>query len=152
MSPTGSGKMTIPLLGILMLRLKMGKPKGVGIVTQPLTSIMKEKQNNGICPAAVLSMKGDLFTSSTNADAEDATLSCDLDRLLDGDYPVIFCHGESLNTKLGQFILRELQKRERQDCIQYCSPLRMLHLHYTFFFIRMKFIRRIGWTFLKNNN
>ena len=81
------------------------------IVTQPLTSIMKEKKNNGICEAAVLSMTGDL---STSLDEEDgSSLSCDLHDLLDGKYPVLFGHPESFDSKLGQRILRELQRRDR---------------------------------------
>ena len=109
-SPTGSGKMNIPLLATLVLRLKLNNSKGVCIVTQPLTSIMKEKRVNPICEAAVLSMSGDISTSSIDNENE-ATLSCDIARLLSGDYPVLFAHPESFDTKLGQFILRELQKR-----------------------------------------
>ena len=107
-NPTGSGKMTIPLLSALLLR-----KKGVAIVTLPLSSIIKEKMSNKICTAAVLSMKGDLATHSGNDVDEDATLSCDLDLLLDGKIVTLFGHPESFNTKLGQFILRELQKRGR---------------------------------------
>ena len=117
-SPTGSGKMTVPLLAVLVLRLKLDNPKGVAIVTQPLTSIMKDKLINCICPVAILSMKGDLTTGTNDNDSEDVTLSCDLDRLLDGEFPVIFGHSESFDSKLGQFILRELKKRERQGYIK----------------------------------
>ena len=109
-SPTGSGKMNIPLLATLVLRLKVDNPKGVCIVTQPLTSIMKQKKVNPICEAAVLSMSGDISTSSLDNDNE-AILSCDLARLLAGDYPVLFAHPESFDSKLGRYILRELQKR-----------------------------------------
>ena len=42
-SPTGSGKMNVPLLATLVLREKLNNPKGVGIITQPLSSIMNEK-------------------------------------------------------------------------------------------------------------
>ena len=112
-SPTGSGKMTIPLISALLLRKKLNLPKGVAIVTLPLSSIMKEKMSNKICTAAVLSMKGDLATHLGNDVDEDATLSCDLDLLLDGKIVTLFGHPESFNTKLGQFILRELQKRGR---------------------------------------
>ena len=90
-SPTGSGKMNIPLLATLVLRLKVNNPKGVCIVTQPLTSIMKQKKVNPICEAAVLSMSGDISTSSLDSDNE-AILSCDLVRLFAGDYPVLFAH------------------------------------------------------------
>ena len=52
----------------------------------------------------------DVITNSIDNENE-ATLSCDIARLLSGDYPVLFAHPESFDTKLGQFILRELQKR-----------------------------------------
>ena len=53
-SPTGSGKMNVPLLSVLVLREKMKNKKGLAIVTQPLTSIMNEKMVNKICDVAVL--------------------------------------------------------------------------------------------------
>ena len=109
-SPTGSGKMNVPLLATLVLREKMGKKKGLGIITQPLTSIMNEKKKNGICEAAVLSMVGELTSSS---DDDDASLSCGLRDLLDGKFPVLFGHPESFDSKLGQHILRELQRLDR---------------------------------------
>ena len=109
-SPTGSGKMNVPLLATLVLRRKLNNPKGVCIITQPLTSIMKEKLFNPICEAAVLSISGDITTSFSDTH-DDAILSCDLARLLDGEIPVLFGHPESFDTKLGLYILRELQKR-----------------------------------------
>ena len=54
-SPTGSGKMDVPFLSVLLLREKTKNPKGICIVTQPLTSIMNEKIQSNICPVAVLS-------------------------------------------------------------------------------------------------
>ena len=111
-SPTGSGKMNVPLLATLVLRERLGNPKGVCIVTQPLSSIMNEKVKNEICEAAVLSMSGELSTSISNGD-EEASLSCHLQDLLDGSYPVLFGHPESFDSKLGQHILRELQRLER---------------------------------------
>ena len=36
-SPTGSGKMDVPLLSVLVLRESLNNKKGVAIVTQPLT-------------------------------------------------------------------------------------------------------------------
>ena len=111
-SPTGSGKMSVPLLATLVLRKVLNIPNGVCIVTQPLSSIMNEKLENKICRAAVLSMSGVLKTSkTTTADDEKAELSCSLGDLLSGKYPVLFCHGESIDSKLGQFILKEFQKR-----------------------------------------
>ena len=110
-SPTGSGKMNVPLLATLVLREKLNNPKGVGIITQPLSSIMNEKKKNGICEAAVLSMSGELSTSSE--DEENTGLSCDLHDLLNGEFPIILGHPESFDSKLGQHILRELQRLDR---------------------------------------
>ena len=110
-SPTGSGKLNVPLWATLVLRQKLKNFKGVGIITQPLSSIMKEKKNNSICEAAVLSMTGELTTSSEGE--EGANLSCDLDDLLNGKYVILFGHPESFDSKLGQHILRELQRLDR---------------------------------------
>ena len=111
-SPTGTGKMDVPLLAALVLRKRLNISKGVAIVTQPLTSIMNEKIHNRICEVATLSMTGALKTSSKN-DEDDASLSCDLEDLLDGRYPVLMGHPESFDSDIGQHILRELQKLER---------------------------------------
>ena len=108
-SPTGSGKMNVPLLSILVLREKLQNKKGVAIVTQPLTSIMNEMINK-ICDVAVLTMSGHL---KTNSGEENPDLSCDIDDLLEGKFPVLLGHPESFDTPLGQNILRELQRRER---------------------------------------
>ena len=93
-SPTGSGKMDVPLLATLVLRERLGISKGVAIVTQPLTSIMNQKIKNQICDVAVLSMSGELKGSSGRN--EDADLSCEVSDLLEG-----------------QSILRELQRLDR---------------------------------------
>ena len=113
-SPTGSGKMNVPLLCALVLRKKLNIQKGVTIVTQPLTSIMNQKMDNAICKVAVLSMTGSLRARS---DEDDANLSCEVADLLDGKYPVIIGHPESFDSPLGQYILRELQRRERLVCV-----------------------------------
>ena len=107
-SPTGSGKMSIPLLATQVLRRLSGISKGICIVTQPLTRIMNEKLHNNICNAAVLSMRGHLSTSED----EESSLSCDFNDLINGKYDVLFCHPESCSSPLGQKILRELQRRE----------------------------------------
>ena len=108
-SPTGSGKMDVPLLSALVLREKLKNKRGVAIVTQPLTSIMNEKMVNKICDVAVLSMSGNLRTKSGE---ENSDLSCNVDDLLEGRFPVLLGHPESFDTPLGQHILRELQRRE----------------------------------------
>ena len=110
-SPTGSGKMDVPLLATLVLRERLGISKGVAIVTQPLTSIMNQKINNQICDVAVLSMSGELKGSSGRN--EDADLSCEVSDLLEGKFPVLLGHPESFESPLGQSILRELQRLDR---------------------------------------
>ena len=110
-SPTGSGKMDVPLLASLVLRERLGISKGVTIITQPLTSIMNQKIKNKICEVSVLSMTGQLRTSCGSE--EDASLSCDLEDLLSGRYPVLLGHPESFDSSLGQHILRELQRLDR---------------------------------------
>ena len=110
-SPTGSGKMDVPLLATLVLREILGISKGVAIVTQPLTSIMNQKIKNQICDVAVLSMSGELKGSSGRN--EDADLSCDVSDLLSGKFPVLLGHPESFESPLGQSILRELQRLDR---------------------------------------
>ena len=51
-------------------------------------------------------------TRDGSVDDDDANLSCDLEDLLDGRFPVLMGHPESFDSNLGQHILRELQKRE----------------------------------------
>ena len=105
-SPTGSGKMDVPLLSGLVLRRKLGISKGVVIVTQPLSSIMNQKLQNKICDAAVLTMAGQVKTS-TNTD-EEAELSCELEDLFGGKFPVLIGHPESFDSSMGRCILKEL--------------------------------------------
>ena len=112
-SPTGSGKMDVPFLSVLTLREITKNPEGVCIVTQPLTSIMNEKLKSNICPVASLSMTGQLRFGVGDKE-EDASLSCDLEDLLQGKFPVLMGHPESFDSILGQHILRELQKLERK--------------------------------------
>ena len=109
-SPTGTGKMNIPLWANLVLRKLQKNEKGLVIVIQPLSAIMNEKVQNDICEAAVLSMTGNLSTS--DGEEEAAQLSCSIEELLSGKYAVIFGHPESFDSKLGMFLLRELQKRD----------------------------------------
>ena len=56
-------------------------------------------------------MSGELSTSSE--DEENTGLSCDLHDLLNGEFPIILGHPESFDSKLGQHILRELQRLDR---------------------------------------
>ena len=78
--PTGSGKMTVPLLAALLVRLIQGVPRGITLITQPLSALQLEQVGNAICPVAVLSMSG--------------ALSCSHEELYNGDYPVLLAHPE----------------------------------------------------------
>ena len=113
-SPTGSGKMNVALLATLVLRQVLDIPNGITIVTLPLSSIMVDKLVNDICDAAVMSMSGDM---TTNSEDNDAILSVSIEDLLSGKYPVLFTHPEGLDTKLGQYLLRQLQKNGMLICI-----------------------------------
>jgi superfamily II DNA helicase RecQ len=94
--PTGSGKMTVPLIAALLLRKTQGVPAGITLVTQPLSALQLEQVGNAICPVAVLSMAG--------------ALSCSLEELYRGDYPLLLAHPESYDTPEGQRILEELRR------------------------------------------
>ena len=108
-SPTGSGKMDVPFLTVLVLRELLNIPKGICIVTQPLTSIMVQKMENKLVKVAVLSMGGNLKTALDEKE-EDATLSCKLEDLLAGNYEVLIAHPESFETSMGQAILEKLME------------------------------------------
>jgi hypothetical protein len=107
---TGSGKMTVPLLSSLVLRKTMAEPRGVTIMTQPLTGLMLEQLKNPVCPVAVLSMAGELTVGDEEGGGK---LNCSLEALLAGEYPVLLGHPESFSSPLGQHILGELQSRDR---------------------------------------
>jgi hypothetical protein len=108
---TGSGKMTVPLLSSLILRKTMAEPRGVTLITQPLTGLMLEQLKNPVCPVAILSMAGELTAEPT--EMEGGKLSCTINALLNGEYPVLLGHPESFSSQLGQHILSELQSRDR---------------------------------------
>ena len=70
-SPTGSGKMLVILLGTLLMRKIMKTPHGVSVGTQPLSIIMEEQLDNEIAPVAVMSMTGELKNREENEDEEE---------------------------------------------------------------------------------
>ena len=59
-SPTGSGKMLVVYLSILVLQKKLGISSGVAIGCQPLTSIMNDKLKTSLVSSGIISMRGDL--------------------------------------------------------------------------------------------
>ena len=53
-SPTGSGKMLVALLSILVLQKVLNIPDGVGVGCQPLSSIMEEKLKDSYIPTGTI--------------------------------------------------------------------------------------------------
>ena len=115
--PCGSGKTDVILKGSRVLRKTSGDFKGVTIVTQPLTALMKEKMDNPIAGVAVLSMAEELTVMGESEEGERSLLSCPLEDMVDGKYPVLIGHPESFATPLGKQILRELQRLNRIQSI-----------------------------------
>ena len=109
----GSGKMDVALKGALVKRVTECEPKGLTIVVQPLSSLMREKMENNIAPAAVLSMGQELDMLEDGSDGEKAVLSCSLEELFSGRIAVLLGHPESFSTQLGQFILSKAQQLNR---------------------------------------
>ena len=101
---TGEGKMTVPLLASLVIRRTQKKPKGVTVITQPLTGLMLEQLDNPVCEVAILSMGGEL------SDTADGKLSCNIEDVLDGKYSSVIGHPESFATPLGRQLLTALQR------------------------------------------
>jgi len=108
LSPTGSGKMNVILMGILGLRKIFANKKGVAVVTQPLTAIMNQKLKNSIVRTAVLTMRGKLKKD----ESDETELSCIEQEVLDGKFPVIIGHPESWGSARGQRLLLEMKKME----------------------------------------
>ena len=107
---TGSGKMTVPLLSSLVMRITQEKPRGVTVITQPLTGLMMEQLQNPIARVAVLSMGGEL---SVGKEEHDAKLNCSVEDLLAGEFPVLLGHPESFASPLGQRILSALKRQDQ---------------------------------------
>ena len=100
--------MNIISFGILGLREVTGNPKGIAIVTQPLSAIMNEKMKNKDVKTAVLSMTGKLKNEEGQDDAE---LDCIENDVLEGVYPVVIGHPESWGSRRGQRLLMEMRKQ-----------------------------------------
>ena len=93
-SPTGSGKMLVVLLGTLLMKKILGKEKGVSVGTQPLSLIMEEKMNDKLVPTAILTMEGELKNCFEEQDQE-ASLSSPEEEVLRGSFPCLIGHPES---------------------------------------------------------
>ena len=78
--------MNVINIGIKGLRMVSGNPRGIAIVTQPLSAIMNEKMKNKDVKTAVLTMTGKLKNDEGEDDAE---LDCLENDVLEGHYPVV---------------------------------------------------------------
>ena len=78
--------MNVIKIGIKGLRMVSGNPRGIAIVTQPLSAIMNEKMKNKDVRTAVLTMTGKLKNDDGEDDAE---LDCLENDVLEGHYPVV---------------------------------------------------------------
>ena len=69
------------------------KEKGVSVGTQPLSILMEEKMGDKLVPTAVLTMEGQLKSSSDHE--EEACLSSTEVEVLSGAFPCLIGHPES---------------------------------------------------------
>ena len=69
------------------------KVKGVSVGTQPLSILMEEKMGDKLVPTAVLTMEGQLKSSSDQE--EEASLSSTEEEVLSGAFPCLIGHPES---------------------------------------------------------
>ena len=69
-SPTGSGKMVVAYLAILLLQKRLGIAEGVGLGTQPLSAIMNEKVRTKYLSAGSISMSGNIQCNTDNAEVQ----------------------------------------------------------------------------------
>ena len=103
--------MLVAYLSILVLQKRMGIPAGVGVGTQPLSSIMKEKLKTSYIPTGTISMQGGLKTSADPEDEEEVYLSGSMEEFMDGRVSCIIGHAESWVTKSATEILDNLQEQ-----------------------------------------
>ena len=90
--PCGSGKSDVFLKGARVLRMTSGDPFGVTLVTQPITALQMEKMKNPIAGVCVLSMAGELTVMDDSGEGTNGVLSCPVEDLVAGKYPVLIGH------------------------------------------------------------
>ena len=113
MSPTGSGKMVVVYLAILVLQ-KVNSQPGVGVGTQPLNSIMQEKLKQPYISTGVISMKGDVQSSSECGEQEDDVVLTDpVEDFKSGKIKCMIGHAESWISGAAQEILDSLQEKDQ---------------------------------------
>jgi len=106
---TGVGKTISYTYGIDIVRIKMGIPTGVALVTAPLSIILTQKMTE--CPedTVILSMAGQL-KSKVNQDLQ---ITDELEqKIYAGAFKIIIGHPESWATETGQRILLGLKRRK----------------------------------------
>ena len=109
---TGEGKMTVALLASLLARKTHGHPKGVTLVTQPLTGLQLEQLSNTVLKVAVMSMSGRLTAEIDDDGVPSTKLSCSLEDLLAGKFPILMCHPDSFSSPLCQQVLAQLERHK----------------------------------------
>ena len=104
--------MVVAYLSILVLQKLLGIPSGVGVGTQPLSSIMNEKLKSKYISTGTISMQGDLKANTDFDDEEeDVSLSASIDEFKDGKIKCLIGHAESWGTKTASDILDSLQEK-----------------------------------------
>ena len=111
LTPTGSGKMIVALLSILVLQRKLHKPDGVGVGTMPLSSIIQEKIQDSYIPTGTISMHGGLKSSNERED-EDIILSSPIEDFKNGNLKCLIGHAESWLSSTAGEILDSLQEKQ----------------------------------------
>ena len=106
--------MDVATKGALVLRKTAKEPKGLVVVTQPLSNLMNEKLRGSVGRVAVLSMGQDMtMVQEEREKGEKVVLSCSLDELLSGSISVLIGHPESFSTPRGREVMAALQAKDR---------------------------------------
>ena len=98
--------MIIAYLGILVLEKVYKVENGVGLGSQPLSSLMEEKLKNPTVPTGFISMKGDLKHSSEDGHS---SMSKPIESFKKGDVKCVLGHPESWLSSTAKDILVSLQ-------------------------------------------
>ena len=105
--------MVVVYLAILVLE-KANAQSGVGVGTQPLNSIMQEKLRKPYLTTGVISMKGDVQSSTDCGEQEDDVVLTDpLEDFKSGRIKCLLGHAESWNSGTAQEILDSLQEKDK---------------------------------------
>ena len=103
--------MVVAYLAILVLQIVRDVPYGVGLGTQPLSSIMEERLVDPYIPMGVISMKGDLRSSKNYSEEDDIFLSDSIEDFKSGKVTCMIGHAESWNSGTAKDILESLKEK-----------------------------------------